>query len=91
MTNQFDYRYRWRFTDRSLALLEADTLVGELVRLEGGEWALFGYEGTTQCAGTRRTDELSDLVTWAEQRLTSEGVIEDASIDRFAVMGGQDG
>lgn len=52
MTNQSDYRYRWRFTHRSLALLEDDMLIGELVRLEGGEWA---------------------------------------SIDSFAVMGGQNG
>ena len=27
----------------------------------------------------------------SEQRLTSEGVIEGSSIDRFAVMGGQNG
>lgn len=52
MTNQSDYRYRWRFTHRSLALLEDDMLIGELARREPGQWA---------------------------------------SIDRFAVMGGQDG
>jgi len=33
MTNQFDYRYRWRFTRRALCLFDADKLVGELVRL----------------------------------------------------------
>lgn len=89
MTNQSDYRYRWRFTHRSLALLEDDMLIGELVRLEGGEWALFAHCGVTRLAGRA---SLAKIVPWAERQLVAFGALPDgASIDSFAVMGGQNG
>jgi len=84
------HTYRWRLTRRALCLFDGSTLVGELVRLEGGEWSLTGYEGTTQPLGTHDGDRLAELVRWAEGRLASEGVIEaGASVDRRAVEGGQ--
>lgn len=82
--NQSDYRYRWRFTRRALCLFDADTLVGELVRLEGGEWALFAYLSGACSHRGRGMGPLGDLVPWAEEQLWAVGALpEGASIDRF--------
>lgn len=89
MINSHDYRYRWRFTARALCLFDGEKIVGELVRLEGGEWAVFGTGRA--CLG-RRAAPLGALVAWAEQTLrVCDGLPSDASIDRFAVGGGQNG
>jgi hypothetical protein len=90
--NHNDYPYRWRFTRRALCLFRGDTLVGELVRLEGGEWALFGYLGGVSSHRGRGTGPLDVLVEWAEEMLWTIGALPDgAQIDRFAVGGGQNG
>ena len=82
--NQSDFRYRWRFTRRALALFDGDKLVGELVRLEGGEWALFAYLSGACSHRGREMGPLGDLVTWAEEQLWAVGALPaGASIDRF--------
>lgn len=91
MTNSHDYRYCWRFTARALCLFDGEKIVGELVKLKGGEWTLFNSR-FARCAGTTAPRSLEDLVRWAEGQLWAVGVLPDApSIDRFAVGGGQNG
>ena len=86
------HTYRWCFTRRALALYDGATLVGELVRLEGGEWSLTGYAGMTQPLGTHDGDRLAELVRWAEGKLWAIRALPDgANVDRFAVGGDPNG
>lgn len=86
------HAYHWRFTRRSLCLFDGTALVGELVRLEVGQWSLTGYEGTTQPLGTHEGDRLAELVRWAEGKLWAIRALPDgANVDRFAVGGDPNG
>lgn len=84
--NIYDFDHEWRFTERGLCLYRGEVLVGELVRLQCGPWALFSSNGDVpRCLGTCEA-RVKNLVHWAEIQLLQDGVMpEDAKIDRFAL------